>query len=123
VEPSGFTRSLRRLHSIAQNNTPVTAEDSVTLYIYIVQYWTLNVKRKNPKIDIFFAENINMKIEGLTVQEIADALNISYNTAHKRLERSGIQPLTTGAIYPKEALEAIRNTPGKGRPKKGALGK
>jgi hypothetical protein len=76
-------------------------------------------KRKNPKLDIFFAENINMKIEGFTVQELANTLNISYNTAHKRLERLGIQPLTTGAIYPKSALEAIRNVPSKGRPPKG----
>jgi predicted ArsR family transcriptional regulator len=59
-----------------------------------------------------------MKIDGYTVQEIADTLKISYTTAHKRLERLGIEPITTGAIYPKEALEAIRNVPGKGRPRK-----
>ncbi len=59
-----------------------------------------------------------MIIEGLTVQEIADKLGISYKTAHQRLTRAGVQPITTGAIYPPEALEAIRNVPGKGRPRK-----
>jgi hypothetical protein len=59
-----------------------------------------------------------MKIDGLTIQEIADALEIPYRTAQKRLERAGIEPITTGAIYPKSALETIRNVPGKGRPPK-----
>jgi transposase len=59
-----------------------------------------------------------MKIDGYTVQEIADALNISYTTALKRLERMGIEPITTGAIYPKEALEALKHVPARGRPPK-----
>jgi predicted ArsR family transcriptional regulator len=59
-----------------------------------------------------------MKIDGYTVQEIADALKISYTTAHKRLERLGIEPITTGAIYPKEALEALKQVPSPGRPPK-----
>ena len=59
-----------------------------------------------------------MTITGLTIQEIADALGLSYDTARKRLERSGIAPITTGTIYPTEALEAIRNVPGRGRPPK-----
>jgi orotate phosphoribosyltransferase-like protein len=59
-----------------------------------------------------------MKIDGLTVQEIADALKISYTTAHKRLERAGVKPITTGAIYPKEALEIVRNASRPGRPPK-----
>jgi hypothetical protein len=87
------------------------------LYIFIVDCSTINVKRKFLKMDNIFSDNRNM-IEGLTVQEIADELNISYTTAHKRLERLGIKPLTTGAIYPKSALESIRNVAGKGRPPK-----
>jgi len=59
-----------------------------------------------------------MIIKGLTVQEIANELGIPYKTVHKRLETAGIKPLTTGAIYPESALEAIRNVPGKGRPPK-----
>jgi transposase len=70
------------------------------------------------KSTIFFADNKNMKIDGYTVQEIADALNVSYNTAHKRLERLGIEPLTTGAIYPKSALETLKQVSGPGRPRK-----
>ena len=59
-----------------------------------------------------------MTISGLTIQEIADALGIQYRTAQKRLQRSGIEPLTTGVLYPHEALEAVRGVPGKGRPRK-----
>ena len=59
-----------------------------------------------------------MTVTGLTIQEIADALDIPYRTAQKRLQRSGIEPLTTGVLYPPEALEAVRAVAGKGRPKK-----
>ena len=59
-----------------------------------------------------------MTITGLTIQEIADDLGITYWAAQKRLRRSGVEPLTTGVLYPPEALEAVRNVPGKGRPQK-----
>ena len=59
-----------------------------------------------------------MTITGLTIQEIADRLEIPYKTAHKRLERVGIKPLLREALYPESALEEIRNVPSKGRPKK-----
>ena len=59
-----------------------------------------------------------MTVTGLTIQEIADELGLPYRTAQKRLQRSGVEPLTTGVLYPPEALEAVRNVPGKGRPKK-----
>jgi hypothetical protein len=59
-----------------------------------------------------------MKIEGLTIMEMAEILELPYKTVQKRLERSGIQPITTGTIYPNEALEAIRNVAPVGRPKK-----
>jgi hypothetical protein len=60
-----------------------------------------------------------MKIEGLTIMEMAEILELPYKTVQKRLERSGIQPITTGTIYPKEALEKIREAK-RGRPKKAA---
>jgi predicted ArsR family transcriptional regulator len=59
-----------------------------------------------------------MTVKGFTIQEIADELGVPYKTVHKRLETAGIKPLTKEAIYPESALEAIRNVPGKGRPKK-----
>ncbi|MDR0759917.1 MAG: hypothetical protein LBF74_07385 [Treponema sp.] len=59
-----------------------------------------------------------MKIEGITTQQIADELQIAYDTAHKRLERLGIKPITTGAIYPMSALEAVKKFSGPGRPRK-----
>jgi len=59
-----------------------------------------------------------MNVKGFTIQELADALGISYETAHKRLQTANIKPLTKEAIYPESALEAIRNVPGKGRPPK-----
>ena len=59
-----------------------------------------------------------MKVNGFTIQELADVLGISYETAHKRLQTAKIKPLTKEAIYPESALETIRNVPGKGRPKK-----
>jgi predicted DNA binding protein len=59
-----------------------------------------------------------MTVTGFTIQEIADKLEITYKTAHKRLETAGIKPLIKEAIYPETALEEIRNVPGKGRPRK-----
>jgi len=59
-----------------------------------------------------------MPMTGLTIQEIADELGIPYNTARMRLDRLGIEPVFTGNIYSPEALEAVRNVPGKGRPPK-----
>jgi hypothetical protein len=61
-----------------------------------------------------------MTITGFTIQEIADTLKIPYKTAHKRLETAGIKPILKEDLYPESALEAIRNVPPKGRPKKQA---
>jgi hypothetical protein len=60
-----------------------------------------------------------MKLNGeyLTIPEIASELGISYITAKQRLLRAEIKPSAKDAIYPKSVLEAIRNVPGKGRPK------
>ena len=58
------------------------------------------------------------KMNGITIDEIAEKLGIPCKTAHKRLERAGIKPLSYKAIYDPAVVEAIRNVPGKGRPPK-----
>jgi hypothetical protein len=67
------------------------------------------------------ADNKNVKIDGYSISELSVVLGLPYRTVQKRLERAGIEPITTGAIYPKSALETIKDSPGKGRPKKPAL--
>ena len=61
-----------------------------------------------------------MELKGnfFTVKEIAEKLGIDKQTAKMRLFRLGISPIASDALYPESALEAIRNVPGKGRPKK-----
>ncbi|GHU82784.1 hypothetical protein FACS189468_7350 [Spirochaetia bacterium] len=61
-----------------------------------------------------------MKLHGeyLTISEMAQKLEITYLAAKQRLLRAGIKPLTNDVLYDKSALEAIRNVPGKGRPRK-----
>jgi predicted ArsR family transcriptional regulator len=59
-----------------------------------------------------------MTVKGYTTQELADILGVTYKTAHKRLQTLGAKPLTKEAIYPESVLEAIRNVPPKGRPRK-----
>jgi hypothetical protein len=44
--------------------------------------------------------------EFLTVKETADELGISLNTAKHRIFQLGIKPVSTDALYSKEALEA-----------------
>jgi predicted ArsR family transcriptional regulator len=56
--------------------------------------------------------------EFLTVKEMADKLGISTNTAKHRIFQLGIKPVSTDALYDVSALDAIRNVPGKGRPRK-----
>jgi hypothetical protein len=58
-------------------------------------------------------------MDGLTITEIAQKLNITYLTAKQRLLRARIKPLTKEAIYPKDAIERIKNV-AMGRPKKAA---
>jgi hypothetical protein len=57
-------------------------------------------------------------MEGLTISEMAEILGKTPNTVTQRLFVANIKPKTKEAIYDKSALEAIRNVPGKGRPKK-----
>jgi len=56
--------------------------------------------------------------EGWTTSEMATELDIEPNAVRQRLYVAKIKPITTEAIYDKSALDAIRNVPGKGRPKK-----
>jgi predicted ArsR family transcriptional regulator len=57
-------------------------------------------------------------MKGMTIDEIAEELGIPWKTAHKRLEKAGIKPVSYKALYDPSALDAIRNVPGKGRPPK-----
>jgi transposase len=59
-----------------------------------------------------------VSVEGLTITEMAKMLGISYGTAKSRLVRAGIKPMTKEALYDNSAFEFLKNTPGKGRPRK-----
>lgn len=63
---------------------------------------------------------MELRGEYLTISEIADRLGISYLAAKQRLLRYGIKPITSDTLYEESALEAVRNVPGKGRPRKAA---
>jgi hypothetical protein len=57
----------------------------------------------------------------LTVKEIADRLNRPFETVKVQLRAAGISPIRKVGktnIYDPSVVEAIRNVPGKGRPKK-----
>jgi predicted RNA polymerase sigma factor len=56
-------------------------------------------------------------MEGLTVSEIAELLNIPVQTAARRIERAGIKPLTREAVFPFDTPEKIKNAR-PGRPPK-----
>jgi hypothetical protein len=59
---------------------------------------------------------------GLDAREIGERIGINnQRTVKKRLERAGIKPIGYSgptAIYSEDAVEAIRNVPGRGRPAK-----
>ena len=57
-------------------------------------------------------------MEGYTAREIADILGINLKAAKLRIFREGIKPITKDALYDKSVLEILKNTPGRGRPKK-----
>ena len=59
-----------------------------------------------------------MSMEGYTAKEMADILGINLKAAKLRIFREGIKPITKDALYDKSVLEILKNTPGKGRPKK-----
>jgi predicted RNA polymerase sigma factor len=56
-------------------------------------------------------------MQGLTVSEIAELLQIPVQTAARRIERAGIKPLTREAIFPFDTAEKIKNAK-PGRPRK-----
>ena len=57
-------------------------------------------------------------MKGMTIDEIAKALSITPNTAHKRLERAGIKPVSYKALYDPSAVKAISKVSKGGRPPK-----
>jgi hypothetical protein len=57
-------------------------------------------------------------MEGMTIEEMAKSLGLPYKTVAQRLLRGGYEPIFSGNLYSPEIFEAIRNVPGKGRPKK-----
>ena len=60
-----------------------------------------------------------MKImNGITISEMVERLSIPRETVKRRLIRAGRKPFSQEALYTEEDFEAIRNVPGKGRPKK-----
>jgi hypothetical protein len=68
------------------------------------------------------AENKDMHLktgEYLTVRDMAAILGTDPSAVKMRLHRAGINPLAKDALYPSSALDAIRDVPGRGRPKKG----
>ncbi|MDR1319250.1 MAG: sigma-70 region 4 domain-containing protein [Treponema sp.] len=54
----------------------------------------------------------------MTIDEIATALHITPSTAHKRLERAGIKPVSYKALYDPSVVEAIKVVDKGGRPPK-----
>jgi len=68
---------------------------------------------------IFVVQLPIMKLmEGVTIEDMADKLKLPYKTVAQRLLRGKYEPIFSGNLYTIEVFEAIRNVPGKGRPKK-----
>jgi hypothetical protein len=88
----------------------------------IFAFFVISTKHLLSKCEVFpqIADILDMKLNGeyFSLQEMADKLNLKFSTVSMRLHRLGIEPVTSEALYDKSALEAIRNVPGKGRPKK-----
>jgi len=57
-------------------------------------------------------------MEGFTIKEMAEKLEITEDAVYLRLRAAGIQPLTRQAVYPSTALETIREVSKGGRPRK-----
>jgi hypothetical protein len=71
---------------------------------------------ENISLFLYFSDNGDMK--GMTIDEIAEVLNITSKTAHKRLERAGIKPVSYKALYDPSVVETIRVVDKGGRPPK-----
>jgi hypothetical protein len=61
--------------------------------------------------------NIN-DTDFLTVREMAATVGLDPTVVKQRLFVAGIKPLTTAALYDPAALEAVKNSPKRGRPPK-----
>jgi predicted ArsR family transcriptional regulator len=57
-------------------------------------------------------------MNGMTIDEIAERLKITPKTAHKRLERAGIKPISYKALYDPSVVEVIKVVDKGGRPPK-----
>jgi predicted transcriptional regulator len=57
-------------------------------------------------------------MKGITIDEIAKELSITPQTAHKRLGRAGIKPVSYKALYDPSVVESIRVVDKGGRPPK-----
>jgi hypothetical protein len=57
-------------------------------------------------------------VNGFTIKEMAKILGIESSAVKQRLFVAGIKPITKDAVYDKSALDVIKNTPSKGRPRK-----
>jgi DNA-binding XRE family transcriptional regulator len=55
---------------------------------------------------------------GMTIAEMAKQLGLGIKTVEGRIQRGKYKPLTKDALYSMDVFEAIRNVPGKGRPRK-----
>jgi hypothetical protein len=57
-------------------------------------------------------------MQGITVPEIVEALKITEYAVRKRIETAGIQPKSKDWIYDESVLDIVKNSRGRGRPKK-----
>jgi len=78
----------------------------------------MHISKKLNKSNLFIIFSDMISMEGFTVAEMAEILGIAPNAVAQRLFVAKIKPVTKEALYDKSALEAIRNVPGKGRPRK-----
>ena len=60
-----------------------------------------------------------MAMEGLTIDEMCEALKLPFKTVEARIQRAGIKPISRQAIYSSDTLDIIKNVK-MGRPKKQA---
>jgi hypothetical protein len=58
-------------------------------------------------------------MNGMTIAEMAEKLNLPRDTVMRRILRGGYKPLTKDAVYAMDVFDAIRNVRGRGRPPKG----
>jgi len=57
-------------------------------------------------------------MEGLTIEEMAKRLRVPYKTVAQRILRGNHEPIFSGNLYSEKVYEAIKESRGKGRPKK-----